>query len=100
MLKLIALNYNVMLNDYSQWLNINGKNNFIETSVVLISAMHKTIRKKMPSNKYKNYIVFMLFIYCKYIVIVCVCGIFMTYDFFFICLLLRTLEQPRYSPRK
>jgi len=25
MLKLIALNYNLMLNGYSQWLNIRGK---------------------------------------------------------------------------
>ncbi len=47
MLKLIAVNYTVILNGYSQWLNIKGKkNNFIETSVVLISVMlafnHKT----------------------------------------------------------
>ncbi len=28
MLKLIALNYNVMLNGYSQWLNIKGKKQF------------------------------------------------------------------------
>ncbi len=26
MLKLIAVNYTVMLNGYSQWLNIKGKN--------------------------------------------------------------------------
>ncbi len=28
MLKLIALNYTVMLNDFNQWLNIRGKNLF------------------------------------------------------------------------
>ncbi len=28
-----------LLNGYSQWLNIKGKNYFIETSVVLISVM-------------------------------------------------------------
>ncbi len=39
MLKLIALNYTVMLNGYSQWFDIQGENNFIETSVVLISMM-------------------------------------------------------------
>ncbi len=39
MLKLIAVNYTVMLNGYSQWLNIKGKNNFIETSLGLISVM-------------------------------------------------------------
>ncbi len=46
MLKLIALNYTVMLNGYSQWLNIKGKNNFIETSVVLISVMLAINHKK------------------------------------------------------
>ncbi len=39
MFKLIAVNYTVMLNGYSQWLNIKGENYFIETSVVLISVM-------------------------------------------------------------
>ncbi len=38
MLKLIAVNYTVMLNGYSQWLNIKGEKKFIETSVVLISS--------------------------------------------------------------
>ncbi len=38
MLKLIALNYTVMLNGYSQWLNIQGIF-FIATSVVLKSVM-------------------------------------------------------------
>ncbi len=46
MLKLIALNYTVMLNGYSQWLNIKGENNFIETSVVLISVMLAFNHKK------------------------------------------------------
>ncbi len=43
MLKLIAVNYTVMLNGYSQWLNIKGK------KVVLISVMlafnHKKVYK-------------------------------------------------------
>ncbi len=34
MLKLIALNYNVKLNGYSQWLNIRG-NIFIGKSVLI-----------------------------------------------------------------
>ncbi len=47
MLKLISLNYTVMLNGYSQWLNIKGKkNNFIETLVVLISVMLAFNHKK------------------------------------------------------
>ncbi len=46
MLKLIAVDYTVMLNGYSQWLNIKGKNNFIETSVVLISVMLAFNHKK------------------------------------------------------
>ncbi len=52
MLKLIAVNYTVMLNGYSQWLNIKGGNNFIETSVVLISVMLAFNHKKMPLKKY------------------------------------------------
>ncbi len=63
MLKLIAVNYTVMLNDYSQWLNIKGKNYFIETSVVLISGMLAFNHKKMPLKKYKKYIVFMLLVH-------------------------------------
>ncbi len=46
MLKLIALNYTVMLNGCSQWLNIQGENNVIETSVVLISVMLAFSHKK------------------------------------------------------
>ncbi len=42
MLKLIAVNYTVMLNGYSQWL----KNNFIETSVVLVSVILAFSHKK------------------------------------------------------
>ncbi len=45
MLKLIALNYTVMLNGYSQWLNIRKKY-FLETSVYWPAAI-----KKMPLNK-------------------------------------------------
>ncbi len=55
MLKLIALNYTVMLNGYGQWFDIQGGNNFIETSVVLISMMLA----------YKKYTVFMFFVYLK-----------------------------------
>ncbi len=47
MLKLIALSYTVMLNGYSQLLNIKPKKNyFIETSVVSISVMLAFNRKK------------------------------------------------------
>ncbi len=59
MLKLIALNYTVMLNGYSQWLNIKGKNNFIETSVVLISVM--------LAFNHKDAIKEILKIYCLYV---------------------------------
>ncbi len=61
MLKLIAVNYTVMLNGYSQWLNIKGKNNFIETSVVLISVM-------LAFNRKKDAIKEILKIYCLYVV--------------------------------
>ncbi len=47
MLKLIALNYAVLLNGYSQWLNIKGKKYFTETSVVLISVMLAFNHKKV-----------------------------------------------------
>ncbi len=39
MFKLIALNYTVMLN--SQWLNIKGKNNFLETLVSVMLAFNQ-----------------------------------------------------------
>ncbi len=35
MLKLIAFNYNVMLNGYSQWLNIRGGGILIGKSVLI-----------------------------------------------------------------
>ncbi len=60
MLKLIALNYTVMLNGYSQWL-LRGENNFIETSVVLISVM-------LAFNHKKDAIKEILKIYCLYVV--------------------------------
>ncbi len=42
MLKLKALNYTVILNGYSQWLNIKGKHNFIETLIsVMLAFNHK-----------------------------------------------------------
>ncbi len=37
MLKLIAVNYTVMLNGYSQWLNIKGKNIYRDISSIDIS---------------------------------------------------------------
>ncbi len=46
MLKLIAFNYTVMLNGHSQWLNIEKKNNFLETSVVLVSVILAFSHKK------------------------------------------------------
>ncbi len=64
MLKLIALNYTVMLNVYSQWLNIKGEKNFIETSVVMISVMLAFNHKKDALKKYKN----ILSLCCLYIV--------------------------------
>ncbi len=64
MLKLIAVNYTVILNGYIQWLNIKGENNFIETSVVLISVMLAFNHKKVPLKKYKN----ILSLCCLYIV--------------------------------
>ncbi len=66
MLKLIAVNYTVILNGYIQWLNIKGENNFIETSVVLISVMLAFNHKKVPLKKYKKYTVFMLFVHCTF----------------------------------
>ncbi len=58
MLKLIAVNYTVMLNGYSQWLNIKGEFFFfIETSVVLISVM-------LAFNHKKDAIEEILNIYC------------------------------------
>ncbi len=40
MLKLIALNYTVMLNGHSQWFNIKRKNYFIETLISVILAFN------------------------------------------------------------
>ncbi len=59
MLKLIALNYTVMLNGYSQWLNIREKNNFIETSVLLVSVILAFSHKKVAIKQILN-------IYCLY----------------------------------
>ncbi len=60
MLKLIALKYTVLLNGYSQWLNIKGENNLIETSVVLISMMLAFNHKKDAIKKYKKYTIFVV----------------------------------------
>ncbi len=55
MSKLIALNYTVTLNSYSQWLNIKG------SVVVLISVM-------LAFNHKKDAIKEILNIYCLYVV--------------------------------
>ncbi len=64
MLKLIAVNYTVMLNGYSQWLNIKGKKHFIETSV--ISVMLAFNHKKDAIKEILKNIVFMLFVHCTF----------------------------------
>ncbi len=46
MFKLIALNYTVMLNGYSQWLNIRKKKYFIEASEILVSVILGLSHKK------------------------------------------------------
>jgi len=61
---MIALNYTVMLNGYSPWLNIRRENYFIVTSVVLTSVMPAFNKKKLKKNKI--YTVFMLFVHCKF----------------------------------
>ncbi len=40
MLKLIALNYTVMLNGYSQWLNIKGKNLKFSIFILIFSVIY------------------------------------------------------------
>ncbi len=47
----------------SQWLNIKGENNLIET--YLYQWCWPSIIKKMPLKKYKKYTVFMLFVHLK-----------------------------------
>ncbi len=51
MLKLIALNYTVMLNGFSQLLNIREKIYFIETSVLLVSMILAFSHKKKDATK-------------------------------------------------
>ncbi len=46
MLKLIAVNYTVMLNGYSQWLNIKGEKQFYWDISILISVMLAFNHKK------------------------------------------------------
>ncbi len=46
MLKLIALNYTVMLNGYSQWLNIRGTTSVVLVSVIL-AFTHKNAIKQI-----------------------------------------------------
>ncbi len=63
MLKLLALNYNVMLNGYSQWLNIRGhslEGNQYQLVSVILAFSHK---KKMTLNKHSN----ILYLCCLYI---------------------------------
>ncbi len=66
MLKLIALNYTVMLNGYSQWLNIKGEKQFyrdISSIDISDAGLH---HKKDALKKYKKYTVFMLFVHCTF----------------------------------
>ncbi len=62
MLKLIALNYTVLLNGYIQWLNIK-KRKKIPRDISIGSRITPSVIKKMPLNKYKKYTVFMLFLH-------------------------------------
>ncbi len=66
MFKLIPLNYTVMLNGYSQWLNIKGENYFIETSVVLISVMLAFNHKKDAIKEILKNILSLLFVHCTF----------------------------------
>ncbi len=62
MLKLISLNYTVMLNGYSQWLNIKGGKQFYrDIRLVLISVM-------LTFNHKKDAIKEILKIYCLHVV--------------------------------
>ncbi len=63
-LPLIAFNYTVMLNGYSQWLNIKRKKLFHRD--ILISVMLAFNHKKMPLKKSKKYTVFVLFVHCTF----------------------------------
>ncbi len=66
MLKLIAVNYTVMLNGYSQWLNIRGKKLFcrgISSIGISDTGLQSKKKKKLPLNKYYKYTVFMLFVH-------------------------------------
>ncbi len=60
MLKLIALNYNVMLNGYNQWLSIRG--NFFIGKSVLIGISDTGLQSKKDAIKQ------ILKIYCLYVV--------------------------------
>ncbi len=65
MLKLIALNYTVMLNVCSQCLNINEKKTFYrDIGSIDISDDSLQSLKNMTLNKYLIYTVFMLFLHC------------------------------------
>ncbi len=55
MLKLIALNYTVMLNDDSQWLNIREKNNnFLGTSLIGFSDTRFSHKKRCYQTNIKH----------------------------------------------
>ncbi len=62
MLKLIAVNYTVMLNGYSQWLNIKGEKQFYRD----ISSIDISDAGLQSLKKYKKYTVFMLFLHCTF----------------------------------
>ncbi len=59
MLKLIAVNYTVMLNGYSQWLNIKGEKQFYR---VMLAFNHKKDAIKEIFKIYCLYVVCTLYI--------------------------------------
>ncbi len=65
MLKWIAVNYTVMLNGYSQWLNIKGEKQFYRDIVVLISVMLAFNHKKDAIKEIIK-IYCMLFLHCTF----------------------------------
>ncbi len=62
MLKLISLSYTVMLNGYSQWLNIKGEKLFYRDISSVVSVILAF------SHKHKDVIKQILKIYCLYVV--------------------------------
>ncbi len=65
MFKLIALNYTVMLNGYTQWLNIKGKKQLYKEILiwVMLAFNHKRDAIKYILNIYCLYVVCTLYIW-------------------------------------